>query len=208
VGLYIHSLSRLPLGLDREYYMYVLDYGWDEPLGAALHANFRRMADLAAQNDAVVIAGTDSKAFADEIVSVHVEDPQFSFRSVNGEDGDAVLPALMISTIHPRKFKQASPGYRFADIAPGIADDRLILVPLRGVCKDSTEVVSLIERIFKDVAAKKPLAEFQIAKKINAEKPRSSLVRLGGAVSDAIILKPSFMGIGMDIKELLKSWRS
>jgi hypothetical protein len=52
-------------------------------------------------------------------------------------------------------------------------------IPTR-LCKDSTEVVSLIDRIFKDVAAEKqPLAEFQIAKKINAEKPRSSLVRLG-----------------------------
>ena len=93
-------------------------------------------------------------------------------------------------------------------LAPGIADDKLILVPLRGVCKDSTDVVSLIERIFKDVAAKKPLAEFQIAKRINAEKPRSSLARVEGAVSDAIILKPSLMGVGVDLKELLKSWRS
>ena len=208
MGLYVHSLSRLPLGLEREYYLYVLDYGWDEPLGAALHANFRRMAALAAQNDAVVIAGTDSRAFAEEIISVHVEDPQFSFRSVNGEDGDTVLPALMISTIHPRKFKENAPGYRFANIAPGIADDKLILVPLRGVCKDSTEVVSLIERIFKDVAAKRPLTEFQIAKRINAEKPRSSLVRAGGAISDAIILKPSVMGFGMDLKELVRSFRS
>lgn len=133
------------------------------------------MADLAAKNDAVVIAVSDPRAFAEEIISVHVEDPQFSFRSVNGEDGDAVLPALMISTIHPRKFKETAPGYGFANIAPGIADDKLILVPLRGVCKDSTEVVSLIERIFKDVAAKRPLTEFQIAKRINAEKPRSSL---------------------------------
>jgi hypothetical protein len=157
----------------------VLDYGWDEPLGAALHANFRSMAHLAAQNDAVVIAGTDSRAFVEEIISVHVDDPPFSFRSVNGEDGDAVLPALMISTIHPRKFKETAPGYRFADIAPGVADDKLILVPLRGVCKDSTEVVSLIERIFKDIVAKRPLTEFQIAKRINAEKPKSSLVRAG-----------------------------
>jgi hypothetical protein len=208
MGLYVHSLSRLPLGLEREYYLYILDYGWDEPLGAALHANFRRMADLAAKSDAVVIAGTDSRAFAEEIISVHVDDPQFSFKSVNGEDGDSVLPALMISTIHPRKFKETSPGYRFADIAPGIADDRLVLIPLRGICKDSTEVISLIERIFKDIAAKKPLIEFQIAKQIHAKRPRSSLVRMGGAISDAIILKPAVMGIGVDFRELLKSWRS
>jgi hypothetical protein len=33
MGLYIHSLSRLPSGLERDYYVYVLDYGWEEPLG-------------------------------------------------------------------------------------------------------------------------------------------------------------------------------
>src|SRR5436305_1375548 len=82
--------------------------------------------------------------------------------SVNGEDGDSVLPALMISTIHPGKFKETTSGYRFADIAPGIADDKLVLIPLRGVCKDSTEVISLIERVFKDIAAKRPLTQFQI----------------------------------------------
>lgn len=36
MGLYVHSLSRLPLGVERNYYLYVLDYGWDEPLGASL----------------------------------------------------------------------------------------------------------------------------------------------------------------------------
>ena len=66
----------------------------------------------------------------------------------------------------------------------------------------------MIERIFKDVAAKRPLTEFQIAKRINAEKPRSSLVRVEGAISDAIILKPCVMGFGMDLKELIKSFRS
>ena len=65
----------------------------------------------------------------------------------------------------------------------------------------------MIERIFKDVAAKQPLREFQIAKRINAEKPRSSLVRVGGAISDALILKPSVMGFGVDLKELIKSFK-
>lgn len=61
MGLYVHSLDRLPDGLARDYYIYVLDYGWDEPLGAALHQNFRRMADLAAQRKTVVVASTDSR---------------------------------------------------------------------------------------------------------------------------------------------------
>lgn len=200
MGLYVHSLSRLPLGLEREYYLYVLDFGWDEPLGATLHANFRRMADLAAKNQAVVIAGTDSKAFVEEILSVHVDDPQFSFHSINGENGDEILPALMITTIHPQKFKETSPGYRFDHIGPGVADDKLILIPLRGICNNPTDVVSLIERIFRDIAAKKPLTDFAVAKEIRADKR--------GAYSDALVLKPALWGMGIDLKELFKTWQS
>lgn len=37
VGLYVHSVSRLPLGLERDY----LDYGWDEPLGACPAREFQ-----------------------------------------------------------------------------------------------------------------------------------------------------------------------
>ena len=199
MGLYVHALSRLPLGLQRAYYVYVLDYGWDEPLGQALHANFRRMADLAAKNKAVVIAGTDSRAFAEEILSVHVDEPDFSWSKVNGEDGEEVLPALMISTIHPQRFREDAPGYRFNKTAKGVADEKLILIPLRSVCKDSTEVVALIERIFRDIAAQKPLADFAIAKEIKAGT--------GGAFSDAFILKPALWGVGVDLKELARTWR-
>lgn len=200
MGLYVHSLSRLPLGLERDYYLYVLDYGWDEPLGQALHANFRRMADLAAKNKAVVVAGTDSRAFADEVLSVHVDDPQFSWSNVNGENGEEVLPALMISTIHPQKFREETPGYRLPPVGKGVADDKLILIPLCGVCKDSTEVVALIERIFRDIAAQKPLENFAIAKEIKAGK--------GTAYSDAFILKPALWGMGVDLKELAKTWKT
>ena len=200
MGLYVHSLSRLPLGLERDYYLYVLDYGWAEPLGEALHTNFRKMADLAAKNNAVVVAGTDSRAFADEILSVHIDGPQFSWGSINGEKGEDVLPALMISTIHPQKFKEAVPGYRLPKIGKGVADENLILIPLRGVCKDPTEVVALVERIFRDIAAKKPLSDFSIAKEIKAGN--------GGAYSDAFILKPALWGMGIDLKELAKSWKT
>ncbi|MGA8515103.1 MAG: hypothetical protein WB821_10080, partial [Burkholderiaceae bacterium] len=129
MGLYVHSLSRLPLGLEREYYLYVLDYGWDEPLGQAINANFRRIAELAAKNQTVVIAGTNPRAFADEVLSVHFDNPQFSWSNVNGEDGEEVLPALMISTIHPQKFRTETLDYQLPRVGQGVADEKLILIP-------------------------------------------------------------------------------
>jgi hypothetical protein len=200
MGLYVHSLSRLPLGLERDYYVYVLDYGWDEPLGDALHANFRRMADLAAKNKAVVLAGTDSRSFAQEILSIHFDDEQFSWSNVNGENGEDVLPAILITTIHPQRFEIQLQRRRTVDHRKGIADENLVLIPLRGVCANSTEVVTLIERIFRDIAAGKCLSDFSVAKEIKAGGR--------GAFSDALILRPSIWGMGIDLKELLvKTWR-
>jgi hypothetical protein len=30
MGLYVHTLERLPADLERDYYLYVLDYGGEE----------------------------------------------------------------------------------------------------------------------------------------------------------------------------------
>ncbi|MBF0325651.1 MAG: hypothetical protein HQL42_11355 [Alphaproteobacteria bacterium] len=200
MGLYIHSLSRLPIGVESDYYLYLLDYGWHEPLGEALHANFRRMADLAAKNKAVVLAGTDSRAFADEMLAVHFDDPQFSWSNINGESGEEILPALMISTLHPQRFREQNPRYQPRISSQGMADDKLILIPLREACKNTTEVVALIERIFRDVAAQKPLSDFAVAKEIKAGN--------GRAISDALILKPALWGMGVDLKELVRNFRA
>lgn len=199
MGLYIYNLSRLPIGVEGDYYLYLLDYGWHEPLGEALHANFRLMADLAAKNKAVVLAGTEPRAFADEMLAAHFDDPQFSWSNINGESGEEVLPALMISTIHPRRFRGENRGYHPRISPHGMADEKLIIIPLRDACENSTEVVALIERIFRDIAAKKPLTDFAVAKEIKAGN--------NGAISDALILKPSLWGMGVDLRELVRTFK-
>jgi len=194
MGLYIYNLGRLPPGIDSDYYIYLLDYGWHEPLGDALHANFRLMADLAAKNKAVVLAGTNPRSFADEMLAAHFDDPQFSWHNINGECGDDILPALMITTTHPARFRDDNPGYRPKVEKRGYADERLIIIPLRNFCKTTTEVISLIERVFKDIASRSKLLDFAVAKEICAGD--------GGALSDALILKPAIYGVGVDLKEL------
>lgn len=198
MGLYVHSLGLIPMELEKSYYLYVLDYGWHEPLRDAILSNFSRIADLAGKNDAVALFGTDPRAFADEILSAHIDDSQFSWRNVNGEDGKEILPALMISNINPRRFRGEFPDYCFPEIKKGVADEKLILIPLKGFCNSSTEVVALIERIFRDIAAKKQLLDFAVAKEIRAERRN--------AISDALILRPTFYGMGVDIKEIIRAW--
>jgi hypothetical protein len=60
MGLTVHSLGELPAGVDRKYFVYLLDYGWEEPLADSLYRNFPRMADIASRHDAVVVRGVIS----------------------------------------------------------------------------------------------------------------------------------------------------
>jgi len=51
MGLYVHSLGEIPTGAERAYYVYLLDYGWKEPLGEAGRANLPPMADMASHSN-------------------------------------------------------------------------------------------------------------------------------------------------------------
>ena len=39
-----HSLSNIPKSENRDYLIYLLEYGWHEPLAQALNENFNNMA--------------------------------------------------------------------------------------------------------------------------------------------------------------------
>src|ERR1039457_3514542 len=71
MGLYVHSIGELPTEAYRSYYVYLLDYGWDETFGEAVRSNLPRMADAASRSDAVVIHGPRGMHFEDEVLSWH-----------------------------------------------------------------------------------------------------------------------------------------
>jgi hypothetical protein len=167
--------------------MYLLDYGWSEPLIDAVHNNFSKMADAASRNDAVVLRGVPGVHFADEVLSWH---------NVNGEPGEEILPAILITTRHPQDFQQQMVERHGA----GYSDDALLLIPLRKVCKSSNDVVPLIEMLFADIASKKRLPEFHIARELKAGK--------GRALVDALVLEPNISGVGVDLQKLVSIFDS
>ena len=101
MGLRIHSLGELPIEAIRGYYVYLLDYGWHEPLGKALKDNFDKMSEMASKNDAVVMQGTDGCEFEDEVLSCH---------QINGLPSEEILPAILITNTHPRQFQSETHG--------------------------------------------------------------------------------------------------
>lgn len=181
MGLFVHSLKELPITAERSYYLYLLNGGWAGALERSIDQNYHSMADMASRNDAIVIQGCDRWHFQNEV---------FSWHHINGEEGEAILPAILITTIHPARFANESDPYW----ETAKHTDHLVLIPLKDHCKDGDEVVTFIRKIFDDIKAKRPLADFQVV-----EQMRSSR---GKALLDGLVLRPTFMGVGFDLKTL------
>lgn len=180
MGLYVHSLGEIPTGAERAYYVYLLDYGWEESLGNAVRANLPRMADLASRSNAVIIHGPRGVHFEDEVLSWH---------HVNGKDAKSILPAILVTTRHPTTFRESFAVPR----SKKESRDALLLIPLRKVCKSADDVVELIQRVFEDMKDKQPLSKFRAAKRMRRG--------VAGALVDAVILQPKVGGIGFDLKK-------
>jgi len=184
MGLKIHSLAELPADVGRRgYYLYLLDYGWDEPLGRVLRENFDRMADAASRSDAAIIMGLGNE-FNDEVLAWH---------GINGRRAEDLLPAILITNRRPSAFEREHGGW-------DPEQHHLIIIPLRERCKTPTEVANLIDRILKDIVAKRSLKDFTVA--------RQDRAGIRGAILDAVVLRPAIGGVGIDLKELLRGlWR-
>jgi hypothetical protein len=187
MGLMVHSLEGIPGSHHRDYYIYLLDYGWNEPLSDALRKNFGKMAILASeQQNAVVVMHPDS--------GVHFSDEVLSWHSINGDDAerDQLLPSILITNRHPAEFKNRATG--MTDEQPD-ENLKLVLFPLKKHCKDTTEVVDLIQKIFSKIKQGQDLDEFTITKKKN--------MGVGGAFANSIILEPNFAGIGFSFNKFI-----
>jgi len=188
MGLHVHSLENIPSSENRDYLIYLLEYGWHEPLDRALHENFDKMANFAAQNRAVVIRGTELAHFDNEV---------FSWHSINNEKGEEVLPAILITNAHPSYFLENNDGYSQGKgfyRESNTTDLKLILIPLKKFCTTTTEVISFIERIFSDIEKGLDLSEFRVAKEANKG--------VGSAIVDSIILEPNISGVGFSFSKL------
>jgi hypothetical protein len=137
------------------------------------------MAEAASRYEAVILRGTVGHHFADEV---------FSWHHVNGSDARDLLPAVLVTTKHPQTFREGN-------WDPADQCDRLLLIPLRGVCRSPGEVAPLLERLFSDIQQKQRLGQFDIAKRMAAGRD--------GATLDAVVLKPTPDGPGLKLSDAL-----
>ena len=178
MGLMVHSLEEIPANVKRNYYIYLLDYGWNEPLSDVINKNFQKISDQASKSNSVFIKGT---------IGSHVDNEILSWHHINGESGEEVLPAILITTLNPHAFRNLE----FPELKE--INSKIILIPLKKCCESSTEVISLINQIFKDINERKKLKNFSIAKEMKKV--------IGKRLLDGVILQPSFYGVGFDFKK-------
>jgi hypothetical protein len=188
MGLKIHSIAEIPDNVSRSYYMYVFDYyNWDEPIGNTLRSNFDRMAEFASKNDAVVIQPVGDSHFFSELLS---------WESLNGMKPEDVLPAIMITSIHPKYFLDRDNQEVRGEPIP---EDEIVFIQLKGICKQPTDVLKIIEQIFTDIKGRKELKNFRVKEEQKAG--------VSGALVDSLILEPNFMGVGVDLNKVFSVFR-
>ena len=183
MGLKVHTLERLPDDGNREYFVYLLDYGWDGPLQRAMMDNFDQIADQISGHRGVVVAGLSVGHFSNNVLSWH---------QVNGQPADDILPALLVTDCHPNDFKKLGDDDQRLGSEKRPGPDRLILVPLRKLCRTEAEVVEVIQNIVQDIRAGRSLSDFQVQQMVNPKR----------GLADALVLQPNFNGIGLDLKRV------
>lgn len=181
MGLVIESLVEVRPELERNYWIYLLNYGLEEELANAIKANFVQVAERTSKSRSVILMGT-SRHFSDEVLSWH---------RVFGMSGDEYLPALLISTRNPHDFHEGR-------VDPKSDDQDYILVPLRKVATTGSDAVAILNSILMDIEQASPLGDFAIQKKLIAQQ-------VGPDWGKAVVLKPTFMGVGLDLQELWKN---
>lgn len=186
MGLMVHSLEGIPEEHHRDYFIYLLDYSWNEPLSEALKKNFGQMATLASEKkNAVVIMRTDA--------GVHFSDEVLSWHSINGDDAEReqLLPAILVTNRHPMEFRKRA----MRENNKAENDLKMILFPLKKHCKNTTEVVTLIQQIFNSIKLEKDLDNFGVAN----EKKKG----IGGALANSILLEPNISGVGFSFNKFI-----
>jgi hypothetical protein len=185
MGLKIHTLAEIPESVSKSYYLYILDYyNWDEPIGNTLRNSFDKIAEFATKNDSVVIQGIAESHFYSELMS---------WESINGIDPKDLLPAILITTIHPKYFLDGNEKQVKGEKIP---EDKLIFLEIGKICKSPQDVIKLIEKIFKDIQEKKEIKNFAVKKELKAG--------VGKILNDTIILEPNIAGLGVNINNLFK----
>ncbi len=110
---------------------------------------------------------------------------------------EELLPAIMITTIHPKYFIDRNDKRIIGEPIP---KNELVFIKLLDTCKTPQDVILLLKKIFKDIQDKKRIEDFQVIKEVKKG--------LGKSLVDSLILEPNIGGIGVDLKQITSFFKS
>ena len=88
---------------------------------------------------------------------------------VNNENAEELLPALLITNKHPEYFRFATAEFSGREnilrIKENEDDIKLILVPFKRFCKTTSDVTTLIEKVFNDICTKRIYQNLELQRK-------------------------------------------
>ena len=107
-----------------------------------------------------------------------------------------MINITLVTNRHPAEFKRRGD----SQIEQPAEDNlKLILFPLKKYCKDTTEVIDLIQKIFLNIKQETDLDYFSI----KTEKKKG----VGGAFVNSIIFEPNVAGMGFSFNKFKKLLR-
>lgn len=104
-----------------------------------------------------------------------------------------LLPALMITTIHPKYFNDRNNREVENESIP---EDKIIFLEIGKICKSPQDVIKLLEKVFKDIQNKKEIRDFHVKKELKSG--------IGKVLNDTIILEPNIAGLGVNLNNLFR----
>jgi len=143
------------------------------------------MSSISAQNSAVTIKG----------VGEHFTNEVFSWHGIAGIKDESILPAILITNQNPNYFKEHNKNLRHDKLYQEDASVnlKLILIPFKKFCKDDSDVISLVDSVFKNIQDKEDLSKFSIMSKIKNKS----------WINDVVVLQPNFCGLGINLNDLI-----
>jgi hypothetical protein len=99
MGYTVNKLTNLPLDDEVDFYIFVINGEFDDPLYAMIEKNFKAIARSIGDN-AVIVQGTDPVNFTSEV--------QRTYLGKHSEQVFRLLPALVITDTHPEEISDDS----------------------------------------------------------------------------------------------------
>ncbi len=105
-----------------------------------------------------------------------------------------MAPKMLLNTTE-KKLKSALVGNSFENT---FRHGKFLFIELKKVCKNPTDVITLIQKIMSDIKNKKNIKNFSIK-----EKPKKSI---GKKLNECIILEPNMAGVGINLNKIIDNF--